>query len=522
MKKILLFFSCLTFSFTAHSEEFSEKIVFADDTQSSYVLNAGLNVEDKDSVNLNSAVQSSASDSLYLTESLRTWRNYVRTTVNAAGINLGVWGFDRFVLNTEYSRINMKTIYKNLNHFPVWDTDKFSTNLLMHPYHGSMYFNGARLNGFSFYESVPFALGGSLMWEYLMENELPSINDLIATTAGGSALGEVTFRLSDNILDDRATGVNRVLREITAGILSPSRLFERVQTGKLWKRESYKGNLYRLIPIDVYLNFGYRTNYREEDFSFRGFSLTANVDYGDIFETEIEKPFDWFQMRFQFDMINSQPHVNHVNLIGVIHSGKFFEHKLVKLQGGLFQHFDFYQSRIKSKSGDFVTPYYISEVAAVGPGLLYKTQNTKFKADGKLFVNGILLGASYSDYLRIDDKDYNLGSGYSIKFYNDFRMFKRWLLSLNVENYYIYTFKGVNEHAEYEDITIDNWPLYNFQGDKSKAHLTVFEFILSYRISKAFYVQVNSTQFMRKTTYKFFPNVDYASFENFLSLGINV
>lgn len=107
----------------------------------------------------------------------------------------GSLGLRPFVLNTEYSRINMKTIYKNLNHFPVWDTDKFSTNLLMHPYHGSMYFNGARLNGFSFYESAPFALGGSLMWEYLMESELPSINDLIATTAGGSALGEGHFSL---------------------------------------------------------------------------------------------------------------------------------------------------------------------------------------------------------------------------------------------------------------------------------------------------------------------------------------
>lgn len=93
----------------------------------------------------------------------------------------------------------------------------------------------------------------------------------------------VTFRLSDNILDDRATGVNRVLREITAGILSPSRLFERVQTGKLWKRESSKGNLYRLIPIDVYLNFGYPYKLPRRIFSFRGFSLTANVDYGDIF-----------------------------------------------------------------------------------------------------------------------------------------------------------------------------------------------------------------------------------------------
>ncbi|MGC3977553.1 MAG: DUF3943 domain-containing protein [Paludibacteraceae bacterium] len=301
-----------------------------------------------------------------------TWNSYTKTAMTAAVVNIGVWSFDRRVLNTEYSRINLQTIKNNLSHLPVWDTDKFSTNLLMHPYHGSMYFNGARLNGFNFYESVPFALGGSLMWEYFMENELPSINDLISTSLGGSALGEVAFRLSDNILDDRAAGFNRFLREFTAGVLSPSRFIERVSSGKVWRRRSEKGNLGKLIPINVYLNLGYRTNYRMEDFTIRGASMTADVDYGDIFETDIERPYDWFQMRFQADMINAKPYINHVNLMGVIRNGKLLEYEKFRFHGGLFQHFNFYQSHIKLKNGDYVTPYYISEVASAGPGLPFK------------------------------------------------------------------------------------------------------------------------------------------------------
>lgn len=451
-----------------------------------------------------------------------TWNSYTKAAVNAVAINLGVWGFDRFVLNTNYSRISLKTISTNFSQLPVWDTDKFSTNLLMHPYHGSMYFNGARLNGFDFYESVPFSLGGSLMWEYFMENELPSINDLTATTLGGTALGEVAFRLSDNILDNRAVGFNRFLREFVSGVLSPSRLFKRIETGEIWHRGKQKGNLESLIPIQVHLNLGYRLNYRKEDFEVRGGSLTADIDYGDIFERETLKPYDWFQMRFQADIIDAKPFVNHVNLIGVIHNGKLFEYKRMKFHGGLFQHFNFYQSHIRLKTGEYIVPYYISEVSAAGPGLLFEAHEKKIKIDGKAFVSAILLGASYSDYIRIDDKDYNLGSGYSVKLNGNIHLSKRWSFSLNMEDYYLYTWKGADETIKYKDISLKDWGKYSFQGDKSRAHLTVLEFRSHYQLSDKFCVEVNSCQFLRKTKYKYFPNVTYASFENFVSLGINV
>ena len=122
------------------------------------------------------------------------------------GINMFVWGFNYFVSDAPFAQINLHTMKTNLSTLPVWDTDKFSTNLVAHPYHGSLYFNAARSNGMNFWESIPFTFGGSLMWEYFMENELPSVNDLFATTFGGVELGEITFRLSDLVLDNRLTG----------------------------------------------------------------------------------------------------------------------------------------------------------------------------------------------------------------------------------------------------------------------------------------------------------------------------
>ncbi len=69
-----------------------------------------------------------------------------------------------------------------------------------------MFFNAARTNGYSFWESAPFVLVGSYFWEMFAETQGPSLNDLVNTTLGGITLGEASYRLSQLILDDRARG----------------------------------------------------------------------------------------------------------------------------------------------------------------------------------------------------------------------------------------------------------------------------------------------------------------------------
>jgi hypothetical protein len=133
-------------------------------------------------------------------------------------------------MNQDFAEIGFKSFKRNLSHLPVWDTDKFSTNLIAHPYHGGLYFNAARSNGMTFWKSVPYTFGGSLMWEYFMENELPSINDLFATTFGGAEIGEITFRLSDLFIDNRSSGSERVGRELLVACLSPVRAINRLIT----------------------------------------------------------------------------------------------------------------------------------------------------------------------------------------------------------------------------------------------------------------------------------------------------
>ena len=154
------------------------------------------------------------------------------------GINMGVWAFDRYIRKADFAYINGRTIKDNLKHGFVWDNDAMGTNMFMHPYHGSLYFNSARSNGYNFWQSGLFAFGGSFMWEMFMENEYPSTNDIIATPIGGMALGEVTYRVSDLILDDRKTGWSRFGLEFAGFLVSPMRGLTRIINGDAWKRVS--------------------------------------------------------------------------------------------------------------------------------------------------------------------------------------------------------------------------------------------------------------------------------------------
>ncbi|NTX41768.1 DUF3943 domain-containing protein, partial [Myxococcus sp. CA033] len=124
---------------------------------------------------------------------------------------------------------------RNLTDGFKWDADEFSVNQFDHPYHGGIYYNIARDNGFDYWESGFITVLGSLQWEVFAENTPPSTNDIINTSLGGLALGEVLYRLSSRVLDNCATGRERVGREVVAGLLNPGRGLSRVVRGEAWR-----------------------------------------------------------------------------------------------------------------------------------------------------------------------------------------------------------------------------------------------------------------------------------------------
>ena len=119
------------------------------------------------------------------------------------------------------AHITPKTWWHNMEQGWVWDLDDFTVNQIGHPYQGSNYFNTGRANGLSFWESAAVTAFGSATWEYYGETNFPSLNDLINTTLGGIALGEMFHRTAWLVRNTRATGRGRLWSEIGATALDP-------------------------------------------------------------------------------------------------------------------------------------------------------------------------------------------------------------------------------------------------------------------------------------------------------------
>jgi len=258
-------------------------------------------------------------------------------------INGVTWSYDRYVLKAPYANISTTTVKNNFKNGWEWDTDDFPTNFSLHSYTGSLYFNAARSNGYNFYQSAPFALGGSLMWELSMENTKPSYNDLINTTASGIFLGEVLYRLSSAILDDRITGKSRVLREIIGTVIDPVRGVNRVFQGKTSR--IVQKEIYQKEPLSFSVTVGARQTNDGANFSTGTTSsiLDLNFTYGNPLETRYRKPFDYFRLRA--DLSFGSTHIaNNVIGAGFLFGGNMDSTRKMKMLTGGFQHYDYWNT----------------------------------------------------------------------------------------------------------------------------------------------------------------------------------
>ena len=246
-----------------------------------------------------------------------------------------------------FIEINIAVSYTHLDVYKrqVWDNDAMGTNMFMHPYHGSLYFNSARSNGYNFWQSGLFAFGGSFMWEMFMENEYPSTNDIIATPIGGMALGEVTYRVSDLILDDRKTGWSRFGLEFAGFLVSPMRGLTRIINGDAWKRRSTSGKQFGVPDVSVDVSLGIRTLELKDEILDKGVGLASeiNVEYGDRFDAEDTKPYDYFSIQANLNWQKDQPVLGQINIVGRLVAKELVNNKKHYLSPVSYTHLDVYK-----------------------------------------------------------------------------------------------------------------------------------------------------------------------------------
>ena len=447
----------------------------------------------------------------------RPWQALAEVT----GINIGVQLFDRWALRTDFAQTTLNSLKRNFTDGMVWDNDFFITNMFAHPYHGNLYFNAARTNGLTFWESAPYSLVGSAMWEFLGETEPPAINDIIATTFGGIAIGEMSHRLSLSILDDRTFGFPRFLREAAAAIINPIQGLHRIISGDAWhiKRRNYRHHDFRETPLDISFSVGWR--YLADDGAlFRGIHapyVNMTLTYGTPVDGDKHTtPYDFFDLEANAAFGGGQPAVNTLNIVGRLWSTPILDKKDMAGEFGIYQHFNYYDAK-PIEDGSSLTPYRISEAAGFGPGFIFTLPQMGYlsKMEQRFFVSGILLGGTKSDYFNVIERDYNMGSGFSIKAKTqlDFGKFGRFIL--NAKYFRLWTWKGYEEKdlQPYVDGTADLHYL-NVQGDNSDAALLVVNPVIEMHLARQWSITLSASYYSRHTHYKYYYDKDLVLRQN--------
>ena len=452
-------------------------------------------------------------------------KRYWQAAAEATGINVGVQLFDRYGISSDFAQTTLNSLKRNFTDGMVWDNDFFITNLFAHPYHGNLYFNAARSNGLSFWESAPYALGGSAMWEFLGETEPPAINDIIATTCGGIAIGEMTHRLSRTVLDDRDRGTSRFLREAAATIINPIQGLHRIFSGDAWRVRSdhYRYHDFNKIPVDMSFSVGWR--YLADDGAlFRGIHapyVNITLMYGTPVDGERHTtPYDFFDLETNAAFGGGQPFINTLNIVGRLWSTPILDKKDMAGEFGIYQHFNYYDAK-PIKDGSELTPYRISEAAGFGPGFILSLPQTGAitKLEQRIFTSGILLGCTKSDYFNVIERDYNMGSGVSVKSKTQIEFGKLGRFMLNAKYFRIYTWKGYENKdlQAYADGTKDLHYL-NVQGDRSNAMLLVVNPIMEMHLAKQWSITLSGAYYSRRTFYKYHDTVHANTFETKIGL----
>ncbi len=100
-------------------------------------------------------------------------------------------------------------------------------------------------------------------------------------------------------------------------------------------------------------------------------------------------------------------------------------------------------------------------------------ERNRWVLDAYLHSNAVILGSVLSDYYQVDERNYNLASGFSIKgganmvFNRD-----KFSASLSHAYYRLFTWKGYHQYSDLDNIS---YKVLDAQGDHSVASFIVTE-----------------------------------------------
>lgn len=307
------------------------------------------------------------------------------------GFELMPYSYGRWVSKELEEHTTLQSWWSNLKYGWTFDNNGFPVNHFEHPYSGAIYFNSARSNGYGFWSSAPFAVTGSALWEYFGEVQRPSINDQVNTSLGGIILGEMLYRFSSVVLDDRATGVERVFRELGAGLLDPPRGLTRLLNGDASRRganpvDRFPSRITALLEVGV--NRLDRQVFRRPrpEFGVNEGFMSVALAYGDPLSGDVTHPFGAMRIEAMMAPLakNSDSEIRALGFLAV--------HDLVARDGrnqqlALAMHYHYDNNRVFVTGGEGFSGGLISRYP-LGRKTTLRTE---------MWLTGIPLGAVRSD-----------------------------------------------------------------------------------------------------------------------------
>ena len=336
---------------------------------------------------------------------------FLRTSAEVVGFNLVMTAFGRYIMEPDGDgfKVSWESIKENLEAGMEWDDNSFSANNIRHPYQGALYFNAARSNGYDFYQSSAFSFAGAWLWEYTGEAHHPSYNDWVTTSVGGIMVGEALWRLSDLVIDNKVRGSGRTWREIGGFVINPMRGVNRLITGEAFAvHENAPGR----IP-DFFggrFNFGLRMLGDEDQWKSSSTKLfiSTNLMYGTKLGTVGGKPFDYFDFSLQLNFQNKPHGLGMFNINSLLYGWEAGDSENDQLNANM--HFTYIDNEAYTYGGQSLSASYLSRFA----------QGKKYESQLEFYLEGIIFGASKSDYFNLSNREYDYGPG--VGFWVDYRL----------------------------------------------------------------------------------------------------
>lgn len=371
--------------------------------------------------------------------------------------NLAFLHFDKYILKADYAQVTFESIERNLKFGTGWDNDAVGINFVGHPAQGAVYHIINRLNGMSFWGSLPIAFINSSTWELFCETEPPSLNDFLTTTWNGVVLGEALWRIGNYAVYKSAR--KRVDFSLKAGL--------NARTVTELSRSGTPGAGF-------------------------GASATLDIVYGDRMHVKNNAPMNFFDLHLTAAAGTGQSPVSEFTLLSRLW-GLELETKKGEAIFGIYDNASVFLSESWTQNR---SPYRCAEGASVGPGIIYRSNGFTTGA----FFGATLIGAATTDYYDVYDRDYNFGSGYSVKSLNSYKPSDTFTLEFNLRHYQLFTYWGDRP------TDIEDRHYVNSMGDNGTTLTEVMNLKAIFKPAKHLGIEMSAFCFHRNSYYAAHPH----------------